>query len=273
MVHMNLVFDVGGTNMRVAVSRDGVEFFGEPIVEKTPHGFEDGAALLQKCANALAKGENITHVAVGVPGALDREKKILVSAPNLPGWAGKPIAERLEKIFSLPVMIENDAALAGIGEATRGAGKGFEVVAYLTVSTGVGGARIRHGVLDRGMYSFEPGNQIIDSGKTLEEFVGGAALEKRFGKKPEDIDDVSVWDDVAQKLAVGIHNIIVHWSPDIVVLSGPIAGRLSLANIRAEVKKMLVIYPEAPKIEFAVLGDSAGLIGALEYIRLDNTHR
>lgn len=270
---MNLIFDIGGTHTRAAVSSDGVEFFGEPIVEKTPQSFTDGVALIVNLASRLAGGEKLAGASGGIAGSIKSATGELAISSNLPDWSNKNIKQELSQKLGVEVLLENDAVLAGIGEATRGAGKGFEVVAYITVSTGVGGARIIRGVPDRGVYSFEPGHQIIDGGKTLEELIGGAALEKRFGKKPEDIDDASVWNDVAQKLAVGIHNIIVHWSPDAVIVGGALMHKISLELVEKHLSEIHSIYPILPTLRRAALGDRAGLIGALERLRLDSMHR
>ena len=59
--------------------------------------------------------------------------------------------------------LANDSDLDGLGEATVGAGKGFNIVAYITVSTGIGGVRIVGGKIDVSTYGFEPGHQIIDA--------------------------------------------------------------------------------------------------------------
>src|SRR6185436_9338463 len=55
----------------------------------------------------------------------------------------------LNKLFNCPVYLENDAALCGLGEASVGAGQGSKIMVYLTISTGVGGARIVGGKIDR----------------------------------------------------------------------------------------------------------------------------
>ena len=254
----------------MAVSQDLKEFAGEVVVEKTPSSFTDGVALIVKLASRLAGAEKLIGVAGGIAGSIKSATGELAVSPHLSDWSGKNIKQELSQKFGIEVLLANDAELAGLAEAVRGAGKGHDIVAYLTVSTGVGGARIVRGRLDRGVFTFEPGHTRVDLAHTLEDLISGSALEKKYGRKPADIKDPTVWEDVEQSLALGIHNIIVHWSPNIVVLSGPVAARLSLANIRAEVKKMLVIYPEAPKIELATLGDSAGLIGALEYIHGSN---
>ena len=87
---------------------------------------------------------------------------MLVNAPHLPGWIRKPFSERLKAELACPVFLENDSAIVALGEAHHGAGKGDDIMAYLTVSTGMGGARIVHGAIDVNVFGFEPGHQYID---------------------------------------------------------------------------------------------------------------
>ena len=196
-------------------------------------------------------------------------------APNIMGWNGKPFKKELERMFSAPVYLENDAALAGLGEAVKGAGRGYDIVAYMTVSTGVGGARIVNGAIDRNAMGFEIGHQIINydgEARTLEEYVSGSGFMHRFGKLPQDITDPATWEEAARLLAVGLRNTIVHWSPDVLVLGGPIVlqSRLPFERLREEIQQSVKeVFPTTPEIKKAELGDSAGLYGALEYLRND----
>ena len=131
-------------------------------------------------------------------------------------------SDLVENFKETEIIIENDASMAGVGEAQFGAGRGFEIVAYITVSTGVGGAKIVNGKIDEHAVGFEPGKQIMDvnSGKTLEDMISGKALQEKFGKHPKEIKDQGVWDNHAWLLAIGLNNIIMEWSPNCVVLGG-----------------------------------------------------
>lgn len=230
---MNVIFDIGGTNTRVGVSKRGRDI-DDLVIYKTPWTYKEGRDKLIASARALAKGERITGVAGGLAGILSLDGKKIYDSPNLPQWNRKPIHEDLEKAFRCEVQIANDADLAGLGEAHFGAGRGFKIVAYLTISTGIGGCRITNGKLDPSYLGFEPGFQIP---------------EMNFNN-----------------LAPGIHNAIVFWSPEVVVLGG---GRMKdpkikISQIKRQLKKTLAFYPKLPQIRRAKLGDLGGLLGALE---------
>ena len=250
--------------MRLAVSRNG-KHMGRPKIVPTPHDFDEGMRVIADIVSSLAGKGNITMAVGGVAGPLDAKKTRLANAPHLSGWIGKPLKKALEKAAGTKkVHLENDAALSGLGEAHFGAGKGKAVVAYLTVSTGVGGARIVNGRIDRNAMGFEPGQQIVHAGKSLEHYVSGSAMAARHHKKPHEIIDAEAWDEAARYLAHGVHNTIVHWSPDRVVVGGSVMlNSISLPKVISYTKEIMRIFPELPEIKKAALGDVGGLYGAL----------
>lgn len=258
--------------MRVGVSRNGRNILKQKKAA-TPQDFNKGMVLIKRLADEITYGRPIEAVAGGIAGPLDKKKVKLVNSPNLPGWINKPLGTKLKKLFKAPIFLENDMALVGLGEATEGAGKGFKIVSYLTISSGVNGSRIVDGSIDRNAIGFEIGNQIIDSDKgvpkTLEELIGGVHLEKRWGKPPSEISDPRIWRGLIKWLVYGLNNIIVHWSPEVIVLGGSVSNRFFpyLNEIRDELRKTVVIFPLLPELRQAALKDSGGLYGALVLIK------
>ena len=159
-VYMLILLDNGGTKIRIAVSSDGKQIDNHKIIP-TPQNYEDALRNIFIEVNKLSSGEKIQGVAAGVRGPMDKEKSILLNPPDLPMWIGKNIKKDLENFFLAPVYLENETALAGLGEATFGAGKGYRIVVYVTVSTGLGGVRIVDGKIDANSMGFEIGHQVI----------------------------------------------------------------------------------------------------------------
>jgi predicted NBD/HSP70 family sugar kinase len=269
-----ILFDIGGTKTRVAVSEDlkkidAMESF------KTPKNFEEGIEAMAKIAKKLAKTP-IRGVGGGIRGPLDDEKSGIVYDSILTQWVDESVTEALKKKLKAEVYLENDAALAGLGEAHFGAGQGLDIIAYHTISTGVGGAKIEYGVIDENRSGFEPGRQILDIDKTilgedidptLENLVSGSALEARMGVKPYEIEQSdAIWDQLALFLAHGLRNTILYWSPDVLVLGGSmILGnpRILLDDILKHTNSILGETIECPLIVDARLGDESGLYGAM----------
>lgn len=274
---MILLLDVGGTKTRLAISEDG-ETFSSPLIVPTVIDGEEGIADLMRRARELAGEKKLSAVAGGFAGTFDRGRTQLLHAGNIIGWVNIPLAQRLESALGCPVRLENDADLAALGEATYGAGKGADIVAYITVSTGVGGARVVKGVLDPGVFGFEPGYQIVDASGScqkckknhLQAHISGRAIADHYGKPAEEINDPAIWSDIAKTLAYGLCNSIVHWSPDVVVLGGSVMQRISIEDTETHLKEILTVYSELPKLTRASLGDTAGLWGALALSRQIN---
>jgi len=279
---MYLLFDIGGTKTRLAYSADGTTF-GEYVKFDTPKDFDEGIEKIKAEKEKLCLGKEVIAAGGGVAGPMNREKTMLVNSPNLSGWNTKPVKDALSDAFGVPAYIENDSAIVGLGEACAGAGRGYEIVAYMTVSTGVGGARIVDGRIDRNVHGFEPGHQIIDIDGTLcpackvetddpneaEELISGTATAIRFGKKAYEVTDPQVWEELSKWLAVVVNNTVVHWSPDVVVLGGSmIVGDPAIPVDRTETHlQELLIFADMPHVKSAELADIGGLHGALAFVK------
>jgi len=248
-----LVFDIGGTNMRMAIAEGGTLQTIKKI-PTPPDPNEAIATLVQFVMNSTVRPADCVG---GIAGII--RHGVVVDSPNLSSWNGFPFAKELSKGTSLSARIYNDAELAAYGEAKKGAGRGYQHVAYLTIGTGVGGALITEATLPLESQEFEPGRQIIpESGKTLEDFVGGAALEKEFGIEPESLPP-SVFIERAHTLALGILHIITLWSPDVIVLNGALMNEetgFRLEDIQEALGDQVL------PLARAALADESGLYGA-----------
>jgi len=264
---MYILFDIGGTKMRIAGSRDG-KTISEALVHETPQDFEQASAALQDAVKKIAEGETIEAYSGGIPGVVSQDGTIS-SSPHIQSFEGQNIKKLFGNIL-VPFYIENDAVLNGLGEATFGAGKGYEIVVYLTVSTGVGGARIVNKKIDAHRVGFEPGHQFIDykNNLTLEAAISGSGIKARYGVTPPEIKDPKIWDTIHFEAAIGIYNTVLHWSPDVIVLGGAVTfHHLSLPTIENHLKQMLAAFPVIPKLVRAEFEDTAGLYGALSYLQ------
>lgn len=255
--------------MRVGVTEDGSAVKDHKVID-TPKHFDEAIETFGSLVRSLSKGQAVAAMAGGITGSLDEKRKILTRSA-LEDWVGKPLAERLKQEFSCDVDLENDTAVVGLGEARFGAGKGSGIVAYITVSSGLGGVRVVNGAIDKKSQGFEPGHQIVDlqTGADIESFVSGKALTAKYGKIPSDITDDAVWQEEARLLAVGLYNTILHWSPDVLVLGGGVVlhTQLSLDLVASEIAKLPKIFPSLPQIKKAELGDIGGLYGGLAMLR------
>lgn len=269
---MHIIFDLGKTKLRIAGTRS-FDSFVEPMIFDTPKIYEDTILLIAKTAREIAGVDNIDSLGGGVGGPLEKNKKSLCDGVNFPGWGGRPFANDLSLAMDgVPVYLENDSALVGLGEAVYGAAGDFGIVAYITVSTGLGGARIVGGKIDINSRGFEPGWQVLSlSGeeKYASDFLSGSAVEKATGKKPYETIDPAFWDEKARILAHFLNNIVVMWSPDIIVLGGSMMKEIGIPIPATEkyLKEICKIFSDIPPIKKAELGDIGGLWGAMEFLK------
>ncbi len=266
------LFDVGGTWTHFALGTSDGDLSNIKRIKTPakPQKFIDQAQAF------VDTNSDLSGVAGGVRGVLSEDKVGIEHDHILTDWVGYDLKNALSDAFSLNVILENDAAIAGLGEARYGAGKGADVVVYHDISTGVGGARIVHGVLDTIGLAFEPGLQIIDIDQTvlgpgvpptLENLVSGKAVAERMGMPAQEIlqEDV-IWHDLAEYLASGLRNSILYWSPEMIVLGGAMMygnPHIPLDAVRQETVKALDGVVECPFITLGTLKQDAGLYGAL----------
>ncbi len=260
---MTIGFDIGATNTRVAsVSTQGL---GRVAKKPTPKDPLEALALLSTLCIETASGDHIERVIGGIPGIPGKDGEVL-NAPNLPKWKGFPLGADLSELLGVPVRVFHDTDLGALGEAHYGAGKGAEVLAYVAVGTGVGVSRIIRGKIDIAAFALEAGHQILDvqRRRALEEMISGLAISERFGMHPKDVPR-SAYDELTPTLAVGLYNMILHWSPHVLVLGGSMMNEKNGFRVGDVVKALHTLpkfFPEFPEVRAGVLGDSAGLHGA-----------
>lgn len=255
------LFDIGGSKTRVAVSTDGKNL-SEIHIFSTPKDYDQALSLLAKTAKEIVGGP-IGGACGGVPGQIKDGK--LKTWNNLSSWEGKSIETDLKSKLNCPLELQNDTALVGLGEAVYGAGRGKNIVAYVTISTGANGVRIVSGQIDKSARGFEIGRQIVDyqSGKNWEEEVSGMFLARVYGRPAREISDKKVWQKVSHKVAIGLVNTTLFWSPDTVVLGGAVTQSLDFEVITKAYRDNLTQYEAEVKIKKTELRQKAGLWGAL----------
>lgn len=273
---MNLatfLFDIGASHTKIGVTRDG-ETIENTQIYPTPMVFEEGIATLTKKAIDICQ-EKVGMAIGGIAGPLNREKTMITTAPNLPDWNNKPLLEQMSKNLNTKVILENDTALVGLGEATKGPGNAFNIVAYMTISTGANGVLVVNKKIAPNAFGYEIGSQLVDFDHTydkdsfdFEDLVAGSQFRRRFGSEAHQTTDPNIWKEEAHLVAVGLHNMILFWSPEIVILGGSLSKSIPLESVIENVTASLnTKYTQLPQIKKAELGDVGGLWGALHYAK------
>ncbi len=140
-----LTVDIGATKIRVA-SGDHVGLKSK-LSETTDrdNGPLGVSAQIIRMAHELGM-DSVESVGVGSIGPIDIASGRIVGTPNLP-FKEIPVTEPLREAFGVPVSLLNDCTAAVLGEKNFGAGKEVDNLAYVTLSTGLGGGAIVDGHL------------------------------------------------------------------------------------------------------------------------------
>ena len=159
--------DVGGTNLKAGLVREDGQILA---VERTPLAFENP----EQFARTLAQlGQSVLHQAgipasdvvsagIGIPGAV-AGGDILYTC-NIP-LRDVPLSRLFRQHLDVPVLLENDANCAAVGEWLCGAGRGTQQFIVVTLGTGVGGGLILNGKLYSGSGMVgEVGHMVIQHG-------------------------------------------------------------------------------------------------------------
>ncbi len=142
--------DVGGTSIKVGVCDENGALLHK---YEGPTGNDQGSeTILNNMADyarvvveeAGLAWEDVQGVGIGVPGFLDIPNGILLHSPNL-ALRDTPLKAILTERLGKPVLVNNDANVAALGEAWAGAGRGVPECVLYTLGTGVGGGIIHDG--------------------------------------------------------------------------------------------------------------------------------
>ncbi len=219
---MIIAVDTGGTKTFVAkFTKQGEKT--EPIRFPTPKNQEEYIKRLLRTIDSITeKDEVIDGVVVAIPGIVNDGVALWC---NHLGWKNFDIKSRLEEYFEdIPVLVENDANLGGLGEI-RKLEKIPKTGLYVTISTGIGTGIIVNGHIDEGLSRSEGGRMPIEyNGQLLEweQFAAGSAIFRDFGKYAADIDSPEDWEIIADRISRGFLAIIPLIQPDLIVIGGSI---------------------------------------------------
>jgi glucokinase len=283
--------DLGGTQLRVAVARSDGQIVAV-VKTATPRvaSPEQMVAWVASHVERLRQGRKVNGAAVGAPGPIDQRTGVLVNPPNLPGWKNVALGRMLSEQIGAPVLLENDANLAGLGEFKRGAGSGSQTMVYVTWSTGVGSGLIVDGRLLRGGHGSagEAGHMIIDPDGPLdscgqhgcvEAFCGGHMLERQTGRPAAEIftaaeagepESLMIVRRASSYMGLALINLANLIDPEVIVIGGGISRSWKLIRplLEQSIRSSPFIRPERrPRLRRARLGDRAGYVGAIEWAR------
>lgn len=147
--------DLGGTNLRIAAVDESGKLLakitlGTEVARGREFVVDELSRSILEMRERFRGTSELCGIGVGVPGLIDSEMGRLVMSPNLPGWENYDVKGDIERRVGAPVILENDANVAAVGEQWLGAGRNSPSMCMYTLGTGVGGGLILDGRLWRG---------------------------------------------------------------------------------------------------------------------------
>ncbi|MDF0727158.1 ROK family glucokinase [Cytobacillus sp. S13-E01] len=144
--------DLGGTTIKMAFINPYGEIITkwEIVTNKLQITTDIAKAIDAKLDEMSQPKSKIVGIGMGAPGPVNMETGLIYEAVNL-GWKDFPLKDLLEVETGLPVVVDNDANIAAIGEMWKGAGEGSKDLICVTLGTGVGGGIIANGEIVHGV--------------------------------------------------------------------------------------------------------------------------
>jgi predicted NBD/HSP70 family sugar kinase len=251
-----------------------------------------GESVQRAIAEAGLAPDDIVVTVLGTPGIPDAAAGTMYRAPNLPGWERRGLLHELISTLGAggsEVIVENDANLCAVGEHAQGAARGVDVVACLTVGTGIGMGILVNGRLFRGAHgaageiadlpygrvpagvtAHRPGPvEVVAAAQAVVSAAHEAGLSEASTAKAvfdlaRDGDEraIRVVAEEASKLAHVVSVVTAVLDPGLIVLAGGIGSNADLLAGPMH-RELAETIPVVPGIVGGHLGEDAVLVGAI----------
>ena len=273
-----LAVDIGGTKFGLAL------FDGDGIVrrESRPTNREGAKDWMLEQVVAIAREwkreSGFERCGIGFGGPVDFRGQRVAFSTHVGGWNDFPLTEFLSNALGVPAIMDNDANVGALGEASFGAGRGHSPLFYMTLSTGIGGGIFADGKIWRGAdgWAGEIGHLTIrpDGPECLckargcfERMCCGLWMERDYGKTAKELlRDPGFVARYVVNLALGLKACIMLLNPSRIVIGGGIsnAGDALFGPLREELGRQITDWSGARvDVMPAALGDDSVLYGAL----------
>ena len=296
MPEYSIGVDLGGTNLRAAaIDRDGKILHKVEGSTQLSAGRDavtsDIVASIVKL-KAAVPSKHLIGIGIGVPGFIIMDTGVISISPNLPGFENFAIRDEIERLLQAPVLLENDANVAALGEKWIGAGRDVDDLVLLTLGTGIGGGiisggKVLHGFVgmagEIGHMTVIPEGNPCSCGSTgcLEKHASATAVTAMarmlgLGEQvtSKDVYELAIagnararmcFERMGFSLGIALANLVNIFNFPLYLLSGGVlpAWDLFAPAMLAEVKRRSFTYRNTgTRIDKATLGSEAGLYGA-----------
>ncbi|AYB34857.1 ROK family protein [Chryseolinea soli] len=153
MNEVGIAIDMGGTTIKIGIVRDGDVLDHAIVVAGSHSSLKMKLVEIGDIIDSLLSKGKYTPLGIGLafPGIVDaRANKIISKYVKYPDAQQMNLSQWAAERWQLPIVLENDARAALLGEWRYGAGKGCDDLVLVTLGTGFGTAAMMNGTLLRG---------------------------------------------------------------------------------------------------------------------------
>jgi glucokinase len=277
-----LAIDIGGTKFAVAVF-DGDKMAARQSRETDRTGGKDWMLeQITAIGRDWRRQFDIECCGIGFGGPVDFVSQRVTLSTHVGGWKDFDLTGYIREHLGLAAVMDNDANAGALGEAYFGAGKGYDPLFYMTLSTGIGGGIVSGGQVYRGAdsYAGEIGHLTVrpegpeclcGASGCFERMCSGLWLEKDHGRSAKELmTDAGFVQRYVADLAIGLKSAIMLLNPARIVIGGGIskAGDALFVPLRQELRRRITSWSRARiDVTPAALGDDSVLYGALALAR------
>jgi glucokinase len=273
-----LTIDIGGTKFSVAVFDGSTMIARESRHTDRSGGCEWMIDQLGQIGRSWKSEFAPQRCGIGFGGPVDFARQRVALSTHVGGWNDFDLPGFVRAEVGIPAVMDNDANVGALGEFAYGAGRGFDPLFYMTLSTGIGGGIVTRGEIYRGAdsYAGEIGHLTIqpDGPECLcgargcfERMCCGLWLERDYGRSARELlADHAFIRQYVVKLALGLKSAIMLLNPARIVIGGGIAkaGPRLFEALREELGSQITSWSRARiDVQPAALGDDSVLYGAL----------
>lgn len=265
---MIITIDTGGTKTLISSFKKNGKM-GESIKFPTPADSKQYVKMLQETVREHYSHETVDAIVIALPGIV--KDGVAVWCQNL-GWANFPAAKLLKDLLpGVPVLIENDANLAGLAE-TRALNPVPLLTLYVTISTGIGSGFCTNGHIDQAMRLSEAGHALVEYDgrvQAWEKFASGHAIVKVYKKFARDITSKRTWRQIADRISRGFLAVIPITQPDVIIIGGSVGTYFERYGdmLTSILKEDLPPHIPCPKIVQAQHPEQAVVYGCYYYAK------
>lgn len=260
-----LSLDIGGTHLRIgAIDQGGTVLKFEKL--PTASVIRSGNVLsdLSAFVRSFSAGLSVDAIAIGFPATLDRSRRVVVQAPNIPFMENLPVCDDLQKEFSVPVFAERDVTFSLLYDVEKYQLPKEGMICGIYFGTGIGNAILldgkpltgRHGTAGELGHIPVPGCGIpcgCGNVGCMEAFAGGKALVRLQKERYPDTPVGELFTrhrhnrpllDVIDGMAVSVATEVNILDPDYILLGG---GVLSMSDFpRSVLKEQIIKHVRKP---------------------------